>query len=245
VIEHLAGEHELIRVGSAHEFPERRVHRGRRADGGTGEHVREQRPGVARQLLRVARNGRRQLRGLAAAQLATMKALDTLPDILRAAEDEKDPFTQANIAAAATWMDSPKGMSILRDICLDSGRPPYVRQNAARNLFDKGDHSCFYAMLELMQPNTDVDSRIGSAYMLSQLRDKTEEESKHILPLLLASLNDPEIRIRLTACNALRSLNNPVAIEPLRTSLSYEREDTVRQQIQSTLNFLIKSSTPH
>jgi HEAT repeat protein len=193
-------------------------------------------------LVEALANPEKEVRGLAAAQLATIKALDTLPDILRAAENEKDPQTQANIAAAATWLDSLQGLNLLKKICLDSSLPSYARQYAARNVFDKGDHTCFDAMIDLMQPEADMNSRIGSAYMLSQLHDRTQEESKLVLHLLLASLNDRDVGIRLAACEALRWLNDPAAIKPLRSALSYEREDAVRQPMQSALDFLARPS---
>lgn len=194
-------------------------------------------------LIEALANPEKEVRGLAAAQLATMKAEDTLPDILRAAEHEQDPSTQANIAAAATWLDSLQGLNLLKKICLDSSRPFYARQYAARNVFAKGDHTCFNAMIDLMQPEADVDSRIGSAYMLSQLHDRTQEESKRVLHLLLASLNDPDVRMRLAVCEGLRWLNDPAAIMPLRSALSYEREDAVRQPMQSALESLAKPLT--
>jgi HEAT repeat protein len=171
-----------------------------------------------------------------------LKATDSLPEIIRAAEIEQDTLTKVNIAAAATWLGSPDGLNMLKRVCEDSTLPPYARQNAARNVFDKGDHACFSAVADLMLPSADLGTRIGALYLLSQLHDRTEEESKRVLQLLVASLTDPDLRVRLETCQGLRWLNKPEAITPLRNALATEREEIVRTQMQSTLDSLVNRS---
>ncbi len=82
-----------------------------------------------------------EVRGLAAAELAEEKVASALPMILRAAEEEKDPQTRLNLAKAATWMGSADGAEMLKDICGDRNLSSWVRLNAARDLFDRQDHS--------------------------------------------------------------------------------------------------------
>ena len=91
-------------------------------------------------LILALRNEKPEIRGLAAAELAEMKAVEALPDILRAANDERVELTQVNIAAAATWLGSSEGTSLLVRMCQNRGLQPYTRQNAARNAFDAGNH---------------------------------------------------------------------------------------------------------
>ena len=189
-------------------------------------------------LVDALRNPDKEVRGLAAAELAELKATDSLREIMHAAEIEKDTLTKVNIAAAATWLGSPDGLNLLKRVCVDSTLPPYARLNAARNVFDKGDHTCFTAVADMMLPSADLDTRIGALYLLSQLHDRTEDESRRVLQLLVAALTDPDLRMRLETCQGLRWLNNPGTITPLRNALATEREEIVRTQMQSTLDSL-------
>jgi HEAT repeat protein len=191
-------------------------------------------------LVDALRNPSKEVRGFAAAELAELKATDTLPEIMHAAEIEQDPLTRMNIAAAATWLGSSEAHQMLESMCGDATLPPYVRQHAARNLFDRGDHSCFRSVADMMLPSQDPGTRIGAFYLLSQLHNKTQDESKRVLHALVTALRDPDIRIRLEACQGLRWLNNPEAITPLRKALASEREEVVHTQIQSTLDVLAK-----
>ena len=186
-------------------------------------------------LVGALRNPDKEVRGLAAGEPAELKATDSL----RAAEIEQDTLTKVNIAAAATWLGSQDGLNMLKRVCADSTLPPYARQNAARNVFDKGDHACFSAVADMMLPSADPGTRIGALYLLSQLHDRTEDESKRVLQLLVASLTDPDLRMRLETCQGLRWLSKPEAITPLRNALATEREEIVRTQMQSTLNSLV------
>jgi HEAT repeat protein len=190
-------------------------------------------------LVEALRNPDKEVRGLAAAELAELKATDTLPEIMRAAQIEQDTLTKVNIAAAATWLGSPDGLNMLKRVCRDSTLPPYARQNAARKVFDKGDHTCFNAVADMMLPSEDPDTRIGALYLLSQLHDRTEDESRLVLQSLVAALTDSDLRIRLETCPGLRWLNNPEAITPLRNALATEREEIVRSRMQSTLESLV------
>jgi HEAT repeat protein len=193
-------------------------------------------------LIDALRNPDKEVRGLAAAELAELKATDSLPEIMRAAEIEQDTVTKVNIAAAATWLGSTDALNMLKRVCGDTTLPPYARQNAARNVFDRSDHACFSAVADMMLPSEDPDTRIGALYLLSQLHDRTEDESNRVLQLLAASLNDPDLRIRLKTCQGLRWLNNPEAITPLRNALATEREEIVRAEMQSTLDSLVNKS---
>ncbi|NYF51228.1 HEAT repeat domain-containing protein [Tunturiibacter gelidoferens] len=194
-------------------------------------------------LIEALRNPDKEVRGLAAAELAEWKATDSLPEILRAGAAERNEPTKVNIAAAATWLGSSEGLGLLKEMCLDQTLDFYVRQNAARNVFDKRDHACFRAVADMMLPSASPDSRIGALYLLSQLNDRTEEETGVVLNLLVGMLTDADLRVRLESCEGLRWLKRPEAIAPLRNALANEREDIVRQRMESTLDFLGKPRT--
>ena len=93
-------------------------------------------------LLHALHDPRHEVRGLAAAQLATMHVTRALPDLLVAARSEADPQEQANIAAAATWMGSPEGMHMLIEICQNETISRFTRQYAADTVLDHGGHGC-------------------------------------------------------------------------------------------------------
>jgi HEAT repeat protein len=132
------------------------------------------------------RNPDKEVRGLAAAELAEWKATDSLTEILRAAAAERDDLTKVNIAAAASWLGSPVAIGLLKEMCLDTRLDFNVRENAARNVLDKGDHGRFKAVVDMMLPSEGPDSRIEALYLLSQLKDRTEEETIVVLNLLEA-----------------------------------------------------------
>jgi len=194
-------------------------------------------------LIGALQNPDKEVRGLAAAELAEQKATDGLPEILRAAAAEQDEPTKVNIAAAASWLGSPEALGVLREMCLNTRLDFNVRENAARNVFDKGDHGCFKAIADMMLPSAIPDSRIGALYLLSQLKDRTEEETIVVLNLVEGMLTDADVRLRLESCEGLRWLKRPESIAPLRSALGNEQEDVVRQRMQSTLDFLAKPSS--
>ena len=193
-------------------------------------------------LILALRDSRKEVRGLAAAELAEMKAAEALPEILRAANDERDELTQVNIAAAATWLGSREGTTLLVRMCQNRNFQSYARQNAARNAFDAGNYDCFASMAAMMGPFAPSDDRIGALYLLSQLRNQTREQSNEVLQLILPMLAEGDRRLRLEACQGLLFLGDPTAVPPLREALMQEQEAVVRQQMQATLDSLMKKS---
>jgi HEAT repeat protein len=120
----------------------------------------------------------KEVRGLAAAELAELKFTSALPDILRAAETEHDAQTQVTIASAATWMGSDQSLQLLIGICRNPAVSAYVRLDAARHVFDKQDHSCFPALVEMMRPPEETGLRISALSLGSQIKPKTEQEAQ-------------------------------------------------------------------
>lgn len=188
-------------------------------------------------LLQALHNPEKEIRSLAASELAEMKVGAALPEILRATQDEKDPQTQVNLAAAATWLGSEEGLKTLIGICRNQAASPFVRIAAARYVFDKQDHSCFPALVELMRPSAGR-ARIGALSLASQIKPKTEQELQIVVASALDALRDPELGIRFQACEALRWINDPSAIPPLRKAIDDEQDEVVRQQMKYSLTYL-------
>ncbi len=196
-------------------------------------------------LIQALSDPRNEVRGIAAAQLAEMKLTDALPQIVRAAQDERDIRTQVNIAAAATWLGSDQGLLILKNICINPAVSLYVRIDAARHVFDEQDHFCFQSLVEVRSLSSEADERISALSLASQMRPKTEAEEKTVLRLALNALDDQDLRLRLQACDALRWIGDPTAIDPLRRAAEREREAAVREQMISVLNFLQGEHSGH
>ncbi len=162
-----------------------------------------------------------------------------LPAIVRAAEEEKDPQTKVNIASAATWMGSADGVRILKVACEDRSYSAWIRLSAARGVFDRGDHSCFHAVVEMIE-SADAGARVEALSSASQIRSKTDQELKAVLSLAVGALSDSDIGVRLEACEALRGTENWAAIHALQRAMERERDEVVRSQMAATLASLSK-----
>jgi HEAT repeat protein len=58
------------------------------------------------------------------------------------------------------------------------------------------------------------------------------------LRLALDALHDPEVLVRLGACEAIRWIGDPQAIAPLQQALEHEQEKVVLERIGLVLKFL-------
>jgi HEAT repeat protein len=189
-------------------------------------------------LIQALHNPEKEVRGLAAAELAALKITSALPEIVRAAQTEIDGQTQVNIAAAATWLGSDQGLQLLTSICRDQRVAADVRISAARNAFDKQDHSCLPSLVELMRPGAEPGVRTMALSVASQLKPKTPQEAQLVLDSALLALMDQDAMVKLQACDALRWLRDPRSVEPLRKAINEEREEAVRQQMEFSLRYL-------
>lgn len=192
-------------------------------------------------LLQALHSPQKEVRGLAAAELAELKFTPDLPDIIAAARTESDPLTQVNIAAAATWLGSDEGLQIITGDCRNQALPPAVRIVAARNAFDKQDHTCFSSLIDLMRPEADRGARIEAMSTASQIKPKTAQEAQLVLDSLLLAINDRDLGIKLEACDDLRRLDDPRALDPLRRAIGEEQDKELKQQMQSSLTYLERS----
>jgi HEAT repeat protein len=191
-------------------------------------------------LIQALSDPRKEVRGLAAAELAEMKLTDALPQILKAAQSEMDPFTKVNIAAAATWLGSDDALQMLKGICADRTVPAYVRIDAALNVFYKQDHSCFPSVADIMNHSSEASDRLIALNLASQIRPKTEDEERAVFASALDALADHDIPLRLEACEVFRWIGDTNAIEPIQNALRSELEGLVRVQMEWVLNFLRK-----
>jgi HEAT repeat protein len=193
-------------------------------------------------LVEALRNPDKEVRGLAAWQLAETKDKDSLPQILQAVQSEKDARAIVNLASAAAHLGSSEGIAALEAVCHDSSVPDLVRSDAARHLFDQNNRACLPDLWKMMEPGAAPDSRISAISLVSQLQDKTAYETEQVVRFTIYALNDPEIRLRLFAAPTLATMKAKSAIPYLETAIRREREDVVRSQKESSLKRLLEPS---
>ena len=194
-------------------------------------------------LIEALRNTDGEVRGLAAWQLLEIKAVDSLPQILLAARDERDGRTKVNLASAAAHLGSKEGLAAVRAVCHDSSVQGWVRTDAARHLFDLHDRSCLPDLWQLMDSG-ESDTRISAINLVEQLDGRTAVESARLLHFTLDALNDPDIQLRLFAASTLSGLRDVAAIPNLRTAIQLEKEEVVKSRMEDSLRSLlaVKSS---
>lgn len=193
-------------------------------------------------LVQALSDSRKEVRGLAAAELADMKLAQALPEIVRAAETEQDGLTQVNIAAAATWLGSDEALSLLKGICETQTKPGYVRVAAARNVLrlpdHTQDHNCFLSLVDMIDSGTDTEGRVEGLDVLAQVSPKADFEEREVLRVALKALQDPEIILRLQACEAIKWIGDPQAIAPLQEAMRHEQEKVVSDRMAAVLKVL-------
>lgn len=189
--------------------------------------------------LRVALSDPRPMvRALASVELAELKAITALPAIMDAATREQQDLVQADMLESALGIGAKSAIQPLTAICLSPARPGHARLVAARALFGKGNHACFGGVADMMLPSEQAADRIGAWYLLAQLRDRTTQETQLVLDRLLPALSEGDPHLRIEASTGLRMLHDAAAIEPLRTAISAEKDDTIREQMQQDLTSL-------
>lgn len=173
---------------------------------------------------------------MASAALSELKtAAAALPAITDAAIREQQDLVQAEMFESALGLESVPALQSLTVICLNSARRGDARLVAARAVFGKGDHACFGAIADMMSPSEEPADRIGAWYLLAQLRDRTKQETQLVLDGLSPALSEVDPHIRLEASTSLRMLHDPLASKPLRTAISAERDENVRERMQEDL----------
>ncbi|HVG26873.1 MAG TPA: HEAT repeat domain-containing protein [Acidobacteriaceae bacterium] len=190
-------------------------------------------------LVEALRNPDKEVRGLAAWELLEMKANDSLPQILQAMRDEKDPATEVNLASAAAHFGANEGTAELVKVCGDPALPGSVRVDAARHLFDLKDRSCMSDLLKLINSASDGGTRETALNLVSQRPDLTKLEIAQMMPVSLEMLRAKEPHFRYKGAVFLSNLGDPNAISYLRTAIQVEPEESVKSQMQRSLDTLL------
>jgi HEAT repeat protein len=173
-------------------------------------------------------------RSLAAAQLAATDDHAALPAITRALEDERDPQVQVNLAGAATWLGSRRGVDQLQRICQDVNVPSTARLDAARYVSHRELAACFPAIDQIERTDPDANVRVLAVQAAVSYRGESDKAEA----LAVSALTDVEPTVRIAAADALRSLRAKRAIGALEGALKIEGDETAREHLRETLRVL-------
>ena len=189
-------------------------------------------------LLAALANGDGEVRSLAAAQLATNDDHPALPQLIRAIQDERDPQVQVNLAGAATWMESRRGLEQLQMICRDINVPSTARLDAARYVSNKLDATCFPAVSAIAAGDGDAGVRAQAVVAAASYRGQAEGAQT----VATQALNDGDAGVRLTAADALRRMRAVDSLGALRSALSGEGDETVRAHLREAVRVVQAAS---
>ena len=182
-----------------------------------------------------------EVRSLAAAQLAAMDDHPALPAITRALEDERDPQVQVNLAGAATWLGSRRGVDQLERICQDVNVPSTARLDAARYVSHRELSTCVPAIDQIERTDPDASVRVLALEAAVNYRGEADKAQA----LAASALRDVEPMVRTAAADALRSLHATSAIGALDRAMKIEGDDSVREHLRETMRVLRLSEEKH
>lgn len=118
---------------------------------------------------------------------------------------------------------------------LEKSTDPAVKQAAALRLAETRDKQAINPLVKALN-DKDEGVRMNAASALGAIRDTRAVEP------LLASLHDSSSSVRLNAVSSLGDLKDKRAIVPLTTLLSNEKDASIRQNIEATIEQIKKGN---
>jgi HEAT repeat protein len=189
-------------------------------------------------LLLALGNSDPKIRGLAAAQLGAEKGKDALPALLVALSAEKEPNAKVSMAAEVSRLGDETGVHDLRAICDDKTNAAGVRLQAARHLQHLKDDYCYQTVETLVTTAQDPDSRIDALYLLTTSDNVSRHDSRKVRGLLVRSLRDSDVRVRLTASNQIVLIGEKSDVPFLERAAAAEKDADARSLMERDLETL-------
>ena len=186
------------------------------------------------ELLAALRNPDGEVRSLAAAQLAAMDDHPALKDMVQAILNERDPQVQVNIAGAASWLGSRRGIAQLEQSCRDVNVPSVTRLDAARYVSNEQIPSCFPAIRDIARNDQDEDVRVQAIIAASSYWGQAQGAEE----IAVRALKDVDSRVRIAAADSLRGLRATDTIRSLESALQSEGDETAREHMRESLRVL-------
>lgn len=184
------------------------------------------------------KDGRPEVRSLAAGELATMKDTASTTLIVKAIEAEKDPVVQFNMAASLLSLEPPVGRQYLSKICNDASLPDERRLDAASRLVDVGDIDCLPFLETVLAETANPADKSSTLLTLARVRPAPGSLLPRIHPALLASLRDRDPAVREYAGRCIAALGDKAATADLRAAIARESDESVRGRMKDSLKEL-------
>jgi HEAT repeat protein len=180
-------------------------------------------------------DSRPDVRGLAAAELASMKETVSVPLIVKALEEETDQQARFNLASALLELGSQTGNKALSQICVSTSLTNDRRLLAASRLINVGDFSCLASIESILRETTNPSEKSSALLLLTQVKPLPASLTPRIHNTLVASLKDPNSAVRHYAGQCIAALGDRHAETDLKAAIATEKDDQTRERLMQSL----------
>jgi HEAT repeat protein len=179
-------------------------------------------------------------RFLAAVQLASEGAKETIPDIRDALGREDSPLAKINIGYALAQLKDKGGFQALEEACSDSRVASHLRLFAARYLQDLHSNYCISSVLDILQNSDNPSDRMEALSLLPRFHELPENDAARIEALVVRALQDATPAVRISAGQAISVIGAKTDDQYIEAAINREGEGVVRSQLQLDLQRLRK-----
>jgi hypothetical protein len=186
-----------------------------------------------------------EVRGLAAQELVDEKQFSAIPQIAEALRAEDDPSAKINIGFALAQLGIDEGVQSLQQACTNPNIANYLKPTAAQYLIETGHPKgkCRSYLFETLQrQDTDHGTWVQAASVVSQLKDRTTEETAMLSMSLKRSLYSDSSYVKLEGSHWLAFLKDESAIPTFEDAIMHEQDETVRSRMSADLGQLNKTT---
>ena len=191
-------------------------------------------------LVAALKNKDREIRYLAAQELANDGIRSAVPALIAAVQSEGDLRTRINIASALAQLGSTRGFDVLRHVCMDQALNVEERLLTIQYLLNLNDQSCNKIALEMLKPDSEAGIRVQAMHLLRRMTAISSAERLRALNLVHDSLFDQESSVKLTASDTLVWLSDKTAIPVFERAIADESNAEVASKLKTDLKRLVE-----
>ncbi len=148
--------------------------------------------------------------------------------------NERDPQVQVNIAGAASWLGSQRGIAQLEQSCRDVNVPSLTRLDAARYVSNRQLATCFPAVRDIARNDQDESVRVQAIAAAASYWGQAEGAES----VAARALNDIDPAVRIAAADALRKLRATNEMAALESAMQHESDETTREHLREAVRVL-------
>jgi HEAT repeat protein len=177
-------------------------------------------------------------RFLAAAQLASERAKEAIPNMRDALKRENSPMAEINIGYALAQLEDWTGLETLKEACTSDSVAPHLRLLAAGYLLDLHRSCCNSSVLDLLQNVPEPVDRMQALSLLPRFAQLSESDALRMITLVLMALQDPTPAARISAGEVISRIGTKTDEQYVKAAIDREGDEVVRSQLQSDLQRL-------